>query len=99
MSRLRQSLQIQARDHMVSATGSCNDWPDPAPLGDELPPVQSFDLDLLPVSFRPLVEDVSERMQMPADFPAAGQYSPSRDVPTVVRGCDPRPRTDPGQSY
>lgn len=49
---------------------SDSNWPDPAPLGDELPPVQAFDLDLLPASLRPLVEDVSERMQVPPDYAA-----------------------------
>jgi putative DNA primase/helicase len=47
------------------------DWSDPTPLGDELPPVQPFDLRFLPHSFRPLIEDVSERMQIPQDYAAA----------------------------
>jgi hypothetical protein len=46
-------------------------WPEPETLGDELPPVSSLDLDCLPPSFRPLVKDVSERMQTPPDFAAA----------------------------
>ena len=46
-------------------------WPDPSPLGDELPLVQDFSLEFLPGSFRPLVEDLSERMQTPADFAGA----------------------------
>ncbi|MEO6965532.1 MAG: YfjI family protein [Acidobacteriaceae bacterium] len=45
-------------------------WPEPEPLGSALPDVPQFDPGLLPVSFRPLVEDVSERMQVPLDFPA-----------------------------
>jgi hypothetical protein len=47
------------------------EWPDPAPLGDELPLVENFTLELLPASFRPLVEDVSERMQTPPDYAGA----------------------------
>ena len=43
----------------------------PASLKLELPPVEPFDLELLPRSLRPLVRDVSERMQAPADFMAA----------------------------
>ena len=39
------------------------------PIQSELPPVQPFAEDLLPVSFRPLVRDVSHRMQVPMDFP------------------------------
>ena len=45
-------------------------WPDPAPLNDQLLPVQSLEIELLPSSFRPLVQDVSERMQIPLDYPA-----------------------------
>ena len=47
---------------------SNSDWPNPAPLGDDLPVVDEFTLELLPSSFRPLVEDVSERMQTPLDY-------------------------------
>jgi len=45
-------------------------WPKPEPLQSELPPVGPFHEDLLPVSFRALVADVTERMQVPMDFPA-----------------------------
>ncbi len=50
---------------------STSDWPDPTPLANELPQVSDFALELLPHSFRPLVEDVSERMQTPPDYAAA----------------------------
>jgi hypothetical protein len=46
------------------------EWPNPSPLGDDLPPVDSFALELLPQSLRPLVEDISDRMQTPPDFAA-----------------------------
>jgi Protein of unknown function (DUF3987) len=51
--------------------GSNEEWDDPQPLGDELPPVPAFPLHLLPESLRPLVADVSERMQTPPDYAAA----------------------------
>ena len=38
-------------------------WPEPEPLADALPDVAQFDLGLVPESFRPLVQDVAERMQ------------------------------------
>lgn len=47
------------------------EWPDPSPLGDELPPVQAFDARFIPHSFRLLIEDVSRRMQIPQDYAAA----------------------------
>jgi putative DNA primase/helicase len=47
-----------------------NDWPEPTPLPDALPPVMPFDADLLPVALRAWVMDIAHRMQCPADFPA-----------------------------
>lgn len=49
---------------------SPDEWPEPEPLTDDLPDVSQFDLELMPESFRPLVKDVAERMQVPMDFPA-----------------------------
>jgi putative DNA primase/helicase len=47
-----------------------DEWPEPEPLAESLPDVAQFDLELMPESFRPLVKDVAERMQVPLDFPA-----------------------------
>ncbi len=47
-----------------------DDWPEPEPLAEALPDVMQFDLELMPESFRPLVQDVAARMQVPLDFPA-----------------------------
>ena len=47
-------------------------WAEPAPLPDGLPPVDHFDPALLPGPLRGWVSDVSERMQVPPDFCAAG---------------------------
>jgi hypothetical protein len=46
-------------------------WPEPETLSLELPPVMTFDPALLPTSLREMVLDVSERMQVPLDYPAA----------------------------
>ena len=46
-------------------------WPNPLPLGDDLPAVPALDLELLPAAFRGFVEDVSELMQTPVDYAAA----------------------------
>lgn len=51
-------------------TGQDEEWPEPESLGEELPPVPPFDAGLLPVSLRPMVEDVADRIQVPLDFPA-----------------------------
>jgi putative DNA primase/helicase len=47
-----------------------DEWREPEPLAESLPDVAQFDLELMPESFRPLVKDVAERMQVPPDFPA-----------------------------
>lgn len=65
LQRVRQWLALG------DTAASHDRWPEPAPLGDELLPVPQFDLDFLPLSLRPLVEDISERMQAPADYAAA----------------------------
>lgn len=46
------------------------DWPEPTPLPDGLPPVPAFDPELLPELLRRRVGDISDRMQCPPDFPA-----------------------------
>ena len=47
-------------------------WPEPQSLGSELLPVTPLSLDFLPASLRPMIADISERMQAPPDFSAAG---------------------------
>ena len=54
----------------VCGVAGADDWLDPTPLPNGLPPVQSFDADLLPVALRGWVMDIAHRMQCPADFPA-----------------------------
>ena len=50
--------------------GGVDDWPEPTPLPNALPPVDPFDAELLPVALRGWVMDIAHRMQCPADFPA-----------------------------
>src|SRR5439155_4612034 len=59
------------REHGCQPATTCAGWPQPVSLGSELRPVEKLDLNLLPASFRPLIEDVSDRMQVPPDFSAA----------------------------
>jgi len=63
--------EVDSRLELGTSASSPSDWPDPAVLGDELPAVDAFALELLPSSFRPLVEDASELMQTPLDFAGA----------------------------
>lgn len=46
------------------------EWPDPTPLGDELPSVETFQPGLLTDVLRTWISDVAERMQVPPEFVA-----------------------------
>lgn len=54
------------------APDASNDWPEPVPLPDNLPPVMPFDPELLPEALRGWVTDIAHRMQCPPDFTAVG---------------------------
>lgn len=46
-------------------------WEEPTPLPDGMPPVASFEPEMLPDSLRGWIIDIAERMQIPPDFSAA----------------------------
>jgi putative DNA primase/helicase len=54
----------------VGNDACADDWPEPSPLGCELPQVQQFSTSLLPEVLREPVEDLADRMQVPEDFPS-----------------------------
>jgi uncharacterized protein DUF3987 len=58
----RKTAQLQA---------DAEPWPVPQPLSGSLAEVVRFDPELLPETVRPWVVDVAERLQVPADYPAA----------------------------
>jgi hypothetical protein len=70
MNEARRMLDGEPSAHSETKESPQEQWPQPEALGNDLPDVPAFDADLLPASLRPLVEDVSERMQVPLDFPA-----------------------------
>jgi len=49
-----------------------DEWEDPVPLPEGLPPAAPLDPTMLPEPLRGWITDVSERMQIPPDFAAAG---------------------------
>src|SRR5262249_38789040 len=67
---MNEAPPVQASDWLPAVDPLGGAWPEPLPLESELPPVEPFADDLLPVALRPLVRDVAERMQTPADYPA-----------------------------
>jgi len=69
-ARIEQFLEPAVPIAAMARVDGADEWPKPEPIHSELPPVEAFSEDLLPDSFRSLVRDVTERMQVPMDFPA-----------------------------
>ncbi|MGB2985217.1 MAG: DUF3987 domain-containing protein [Phycisphaerae bacterium] len=69
-------------------------WSNPEPLPDELPPVASFDFDLLPSSLRPWIRDIAERVQCPPDFPAIASMITTATVVGRKVGIRPKRHDD-----
>ncbi len=63
-------LGDELRELVPEAVG--NQWDEPVPLPDALPPVAPFDAELLPEALRGWVADIAHRMQCPPDFLAVG---------------------------
>lgn len=80
-------------DSRVKA-GEWPNCPDPIPLGPDLLSVPAFDADLLPDTWRPWIADIADRMQAPADFPAAAAVVAAGGLIGRRIGIAPQERTD-----
>lgn len=69
-------------------------WPEPTPLPSGLPPVLPFNLAMLPDKLQPWVQDISERMQAPADFIAVTAMVAAGSVIGRKVGIRPQQNTD-----
>jgi putative DNA primase/helicase len=68
--RARWGITDEDQKPRPARTEAADGWPKLEPIQSELPPVEAFSEELLPDLFRPLVRDVTERMQVPMDYPA-----------------------------
>ena len=69
-------------------------WPEPLPIPDELPPVEPFDMDLLPSTLKPWASDITERFQCPPDFVGAAIMAALASVVGRKIGIRPQAQTD-----
>jgi hypothetical protein len=77
-----------------STSGDSKNFPAPRPLPDKLAPVEPFEPALLPETFRPWIEDITERMQCPPDFPAVASMISTAAVVGRRIGIRPKRRDD-----
>jgi putative DNA primase/helicase len=70
------------------------DWPEPKPLPTGLLPVEPFRSEFMPAALAPWVDDISERLQCPADYVAVASIVALGSVIGRRIGIKPQARTD-----
>lgn len=91
---------ISARSHYPtrhdanSAQPSAAGWQKPEPPPSDLPPVEPFDMALMPDALRPWVQDICERVQCPPDFVAVTAIATAGSVIGRKLAIRPQMRTD-----
>lgn len=86
----RQGIDIVVSRDSKKTNGNADAWPEPVPLPDDLPAVDSFDAEMLPPILRAYVEDIAERMQCPQDYPAVALIVALSSI--VGRRCGIKPK-------
>ncbi|MRR56377.1 MAG: DUF3987 domain-containing protein [Deltaproteobacteria bacterium] len=83
-------VEAPTPDNLTAATTSGDEWPEPLPLPEGLPPVKLLEPEMLPVPFRAWLMDIADRMQTPPDFSAAAAIVALGSV--IGRGCGIYPK-------
>ncbi len=79
---------------LASPVTAANDWPEPTPLPDELPPVMPFDPVLLPDALRGWIMDICHRMQCPPDYSAVAAVAALSSLIGARAVVKPKARDD-----
>ena len=66
------------------------EWPEPIPLPDGLPPVKPLLQDMIPLPLRGWLMDIADRMQIPPDFSTAAAIVALGSI--IGRGCGIYPK-------
>jgi putative DNA primase/helicase len=97
VKRAIDNATVPAKGEALPSAGISSEgeqWPDPLPLPEALPPVKTFDVALLPDSLRPWIVDIAERVQCPPDFVAVGAMISLAAVVGRKIGIRPKRRDD-----
>lgn len=86
----RRLLTIDRENLPESVNNTESPWSDPEPLPDPLLEVMPYAKDLLPPAIGDAVNDIAERMQCPADYPAASMLVAMAAVIGCRIGIRPR---------
>jgi len=87
-------MNLQQKEGLRIDTSSPKSWPQPIPLPSELPPVEPFDIEMLPRSLKPWAADITERFQCPSDFLGAAIMASLGSVVGCKIGIRPQAQTD-----
>lgn len=81
------------RKPVIQAPHTATNWPEPTSL-PTLPPVQPFRDELMPLTLRRWVADISQRMQCPSDFPAMAAIVSASSLISAYAVVQPKERDD-----
>lgn len=83
-------LSIPSSETVTATETNAEEWPEPEPLPEGLPPVKTLDPAMIPAPFRGWLTDVAHRMQAPIDFAAAAAIVALGSV--IGRACGIYPK-------
>src|SRR5262245_36081504 len=93
--RIAASIRRYATAPAANGSGSPRPpFGEPQSLPSEIPAVLPFDHALLPDNFRPWIQDISERIQCPPDFPAVAAMVALSAIVGRKVGIRPKRRDD-----
>ncbi len=86
---------VQESPSVAGVSGrDLDEWPDISPIKTELLPVEPLKLGIIPAPLRPLIKDVSDRMQCPPDYVAAGMLVMISSIIGAGCGIFPKKKDD-----
>lgn len=87
---IKAARQIEVIGSEATTDKSADQWPEPSPLPEGLPPVIKLSPEMIPAPFRGWLVDIAHRMQSAIDFAAAAAIVALGSV--IGRGCGIYPK-------